>query len=63
MKKALSYIRAPLALPVFLVLLAACWDLTGPQGAAGVDGEDAEPYKNTAYAVSAALEAKTGGGD
>jgi hypothetical protein len=69
MKRTLQNLLSLLALVLFL---ASCQDLTGPEGpqgdpgADGADGEnglDAAIVQDTAYALSVALEAVTGGGD
>jgi hypothetical protein len=61
MKKALPYFPGPLALTM-LIFLAACEGPAGPAGPEGRNGTDTVPPVDTALAVAAALEAKTGGG-
>lgn len=63
MKKALYTLLTGLALILPVCFLAACQDLTGPQGEAGEKGRDAALAPDPGEALAAALAAKTGGGE
>jgi hypothetical protein len=62
MKKKIHKLFTGIVLILPVCFFASC-DLTGPQGEPGTDGRDAAAIEDTAFAVDAALAAKTGTGE
>jgi hypothetical protein len=62
MKKTIDKLLTGIVLILPVCFFASC-DLTGPQGEPGADGRDAAAIEDTAFAVDAALAAKTGTGE
>jgi hypothetical protein len=61
MKKIMHKLLTGISISLLICFLAACQDLTGPQGEPGTDGRDAVLPPDIKETLSAALAAKTGG--